>query len=42
MKQRKNIRKQTLKIVFLEIRNLGIALYSSIGDDLAGNIFFFW
>jgi len=31
MKQRKNIRKQTLKIVFLEIKNLDLALYSSRG-----------
>ena len=30
-KSAKNIRKQTLKIVFLEMKNLDIALYSSRG-----------
>ena len=33
MKQRKNIRKQTLKIAFHEIKNLNIALYSSRGRN---------
>ena len=31
MKQRKNYGKKTLKIVFLEIKNLDIALYNSRG-----------
>jgi len=33
MKQRKNIRKQTLNIAFLGIKHLYIALYSSRGTS---------